>query len=96
MITGIGESGTTLVANAHPVIAQAAYSKCANPNCGSRFNFRQGQIRRIMRDENGLVAVKHFWLCRDCSKLFSLDCSGNRLRLVPRQPGFTGNVLLSN
>jgi hypothetical protein len=70
-------------------IEDTRYSKCANPSCASRFNFREGQIARIVRSESGAFVVKHLWLCKECSKLYFLDCRGNQPRLVSaRRPVF--------
>jgi hypothetical protein len=55
------------------------FSKCANPDCGASFDFRQGQLLRFQHSlpEGDAPAdahsVKHFWLCQECCETYSLE-----------------------
>jgi hypothetical protein len=64
-------------------------SRCANPACLAKFDHRKGQIFRFPKraDDQPLNthSVQHFWLCADCSKLYSLEYIENRgVALKPR------------
>jgi len=54
-------------------------SKCANPDCARPFDHRHGRFFRFHRSppEGKLVAnmhsVQHFWLCKSCCELFTLE-----------------------
>jgi hypothetical protein len=68
-------------------------SRCANPACLAEFDHRKGQLFRFpMRsvDRPGNIhSVQHFWLCADCSKLYSLEYIENHgvaLKLRAAEP----------
>jgi len=70
------------------------FSRCANPDCSSRFNDSPGGMFRFYerRLESGLPAnshsVLHLWLCAACVKIYTLESSDGgtvlRLRCAPR------------
>jgi hypothetical protein len=55
------------------------FSKCANPDCGMPFDYRQGQFFRFPKNPEkvGLGAnthsVQHFWLCDECRACYFLE-----------------------
>jgi len=55
------------------------FSKCANSDCGTPFDYRQGQFFHFHKNpkEGGpgvnIHAVQHFWLCDDCRTSYSLE-----------------------
>jgi len=57
-------------------------SQCANPVCPAGFDHRKGQLFRFpkrAKDELGNThSVQHFWLCANCSKLYSLEYIENQ------------------
>ena len=64
-------------------------SKCANPDCSAPFEFRTGRLV-IVRQPNAEASknthsVRHFWLCRSCSKSFKLEEHEAKLNLVSIQ-----------
>lgn len=71
-------------------------SKCANPDCSTAFNYRQGRIFRFHRPaESGDSpakhhSIRHFWLCNSCSEMYTLKYLGDRgvliaYRFMPEQ-----------
>jgi hypothetical protein len=53
------------------------------------FNYREGHIYCFHQDTAKRMpknshAVKHFWLCRDCFKIYALEYSSNELFLRSR------------
>ena len=52
---------------------------CANSNCSASFDYRQGRLFRFHEDraENGAHAneqfVRHFWLCKQCARTYTLE-----------------------
>ena len=63
-------------------------SKCANPDCSTTFNYRQGRIFRFHRPpESGDSpakhhSIRHFWLCNSCSEIYTLEYLGDRDVLI--------------
>ncbi|MGA8142476.1 MAG: hypothetical protein WB987_01130 [Candidatus Acidiferrales bacterium] len=64
------------------------FSKCANPDCSTQFDFHQGQFFRF---HNGHVdvepgaknhAVQHFWLCERCCETYTLRYEERRGVLI--------------
>jgi hypothetical protein len=76
------------------------FSKCANPDCTTPFSYREGQLVRFQRNHSGALdasettkAVRHFWLCKRCSKTHRLEYDKHHgLLLIVRSP----NVLAAN
>lgn len=65
------------------------FSKCSNPDCRVPFSHREGQLVRFQMSD----AVRHFWLCKRCSKTHRLEYDKNDgLLLIVRSP----NVLAAN
>jgi len=54
------------------------FARCANPDCGAPFNYRQGQLFRFLQRDPLTQAlttshsVRHLWLCKTCSELYTL------------------------
>jgi len=46
-------------------------AKCANPLCPTRFDAQSGGKFFVLRAED-LQQARHYWLCRDCSEVFTL------------------------
>lgn len=53
-------------------------SKCANPECETPFNYRQGRLLRFQKENNAGEPsenhhpLQHFWLCEACTKQYTL------------------------
>lgn len=55
--------------------------KCCNPQCKAPFDYRQGRLIRIVGPAGGTgssnhKAIKHFWMCGQCSSTFVLKQDG--------------------
>lgn len=54
-------------------------SKCANPDCGTAFDYREGRFFRFHYHRGAGEApanthsVRHFWLCRACAAIYTLE-----------------------
>jgi len=54
-------------------------SKCANPDCGIHFDYRQGRFFRFHKHHADVDepvnthSVQHFWLCERCSGIYTLE-----------------------
>lgn len=64
---------------------------CANPDCSEPFNeggrffrFRLNADSRQVR--MNAHAVQHFWLCRACAGLYTLECGKDNRVVIRRQP----------
>lgn len=57
-------------------------SRCANPACPAGFDHREGQLfrfpKRAQDQPTNTHSVQHFWLCGNCSKLYSLEYIENQ------------------
>jgi hypothetical protein len=59
-------------------------TKCANPECATPFDYRQGQFFRFPKNTcdgeqpANLHSVQHFWLCGDCSEIYTLSYWSDR------------------
>jgi len=54
------------------------FSKCANGKCTAVFDYRKGRLLRFpYRLKNAEAgsghAVVHFWLCAECTKIYTLE-----------------------
>jgi hypothetical protein len=64
--------------------------KCANPDCSVCFNEAGRLFRfRLYADPRkapvNAHSVQHFWLCKGCSELYTLEChKDNRVVIRPR------------
>jgi len=75
---------------------------CANPECSSEFDYRQGCLYRFHKQPlDGHPAnthsVQHLWLCKECARVYRLDyepCRGIFLRASVETGGQTGLVRL--
>ena len=60
------------------------FSECANPACEKPFDHHEGKFFRFpisVHDGEpppNMHSVRHFWLCGDCSEVFTLSCRGDR------------------
>ena len=72
-------------------------SKCANPDCNTRFRYlRNGKLFRFEVAVGTLDSAKgkkpahkleHFWLCEECSSSLTLRYDSNQgLMVVPLHP----------
>jgi len=62
--------------------------RCANPQCTSQFDYRQGQLLRAPRQEemeNG-GEIKHFWLCGACATRYYLEYKQGKGVIMAPQP----------
>jgi hypothetical protein len=56
----------------------STFTRCANPDCGASFDYRQGQLFRFPQSHGhrktraGSHSVKHLWLCKACSEIYTL------------------------
>ena len=54
------------------------FARCANPDCGAPFHYRQGQLFRFLQRDpltqalTSTHSVRHLWLCKTCSELYTL------------------------
>lgn len=67
------------------------FSKCANPDCGLPFDYRQGRFFRFHKNAvAGEIAnthsVQHFWLCGICRERFTLDYKDGMGVLIKNRP----------
>lgn len=63
---------------------------CANPQCASQFDYRQGQLLRAPRpdDIEAEGEIKHFWLCGACTSRYFLEYRpGQGVLMLPRPLG---------
>lgn len=63
------------------------FPRCANPQCASQFDYRQGQLLRAPR--HGEIEaegdIRHFWLCGACASRYFLEYkSGEGVVILPR------------
>jgi hypothetical protein len=55
------------------------FSKCANPDCGVPFDYREGHFFRFHKSHLPEIAppnthsVQHLWLCGKCSRKYVLE-----------------------
>jgi hypothetical protein len=69
------------------------FSKCANPECPTQFDYHQGQFFRFHNDhmEDGRDAkshsVQHFWLCERCRETYTLQYEERRGVLISIRSG---------
>ena len=53
--------------------------RCANPECGSVFDYRRGHFFRFHKDHPSgekppnTHSVQHFWLCDECCREHTLE-----------------------
>lgn len=66
------------------------FLRCANPECASQFDYRQGQLLRAPRQDDLETQgdVKHFWLCGTCANRYFLEYKqGKGVIMLPRLSG---------
>lgn len=61
----------------------AMVSKCANPNCHKQLMRLEGG--RFFGFHTSQKSIEHFWLCLDCSKVYTLKHLEGKVELVRRQ-----------
>lgn len=67
------------------------FARCTNQNCSTDFDYRQGRFFRfLVRQPEGKVPprahpVRHFWLCRKCSKAYTLQYRDGKCAVVRRE-----------
>ena len=55
------------------------FSRCANPDCGASFDYRQGRLFRFQQSHPQRQtparthSVWHLWLCKACSEIYTLE-----------------------
>jgi hypothetical protein len=54
------------------------FQRCANPQCSSQFDYRQGQLIRTPKQERQgdfgeSPEVQHYWLCGVCACRYFLE-----------------------
>jgi hypothetical protein len=79
--------GPTACRTIRRTIGPNAHPKCANPACPVAFRWMSGG--RFFRFRNARTGVRHFWLCEQCSHLFTLthvEGRGVQLQLRPQLP----------
>jgi hypothetical protein len=64
---------------------------CANPECSSQFDYREGQLirapkRRTAGDLDKPSEIKHFWLCGRCATLYVLEYRKGQGVIIAPQP----------
>src|SRR5579863_1277701 len=66
------------------------FSTCANPECSTPFNFRQGRLFRFYGNHPvgnaasvNAYSLKHLWLCKECVELYTLEYHEGRGLLIP-------------
>lgn len=71
-------------------------AKCANPDCGMKFKyFRDGRLFEFAVTAKGKHCLdgapppkkshrELFWLCAECARTMSLDCSDGEVAVVQR------------
>ena len=61
------------------------HAKCANPKCPVAFNwFGGGRFFRFKSDSAANDhGVHHYWLCKNCSRAFTLSTQGQEIVLKP-------------
>jgi len=70
------------------------FAKCANPDCGKPFDYREGQLVRFNRTvlagsiERSERLIEHFWLCGSCSEHYflSLEAQNIEMKLRNEEP----------
>lgn len=64
------------------------FSKCANPECSTSFDYKEGQFFRFHRSQldgeqpPNTHSVQHFWLCGLCSQSHTLEYQTDRGVLI--------------
>lgn len=54
------------------------FSQCANPDCKTKFDYREGRFFRFHKEHMtgdeppNTHRVQHLWLCRKCSERYTL------------------------
>lgn len=62
---------------------QEMVSKCANPNCHKQLLRMEGG-RFFGFHTSQKSSIEHFWLCLECSKLYTLKDIEGKIELVVR------------
>ena len=64
---------------------------CANPECAAPFNFRRGRLYRFYlhhfdgnAHSTNQYSLKHLWLCKKCTELYTLEYQKGMELLIPR------------
>lgn len=74
------------------------FSKCANPECQAPFDYHQGQLFRFHKDHPdnerppNTHSVQHFWLCRACCGIYSLEHQEGEGVLIKSRPEASGKA----
>jgi len=67
------------------------FSRCANPDCGVSFNYREGRLFRFHKNHApheprpNTHSVQHFWLCGACSCQYTLEYREDSGVLITRR-----------
>lgn len=52
-------------------------SECMNPDCRRKLHYlRNGRVVRVVRCDNELISVEHFWLCGNCLQKYDFRFTG--------------------
>lgn len=73
--------------------------KCARPECSALLQHGEGRFFRFQSSSDNAPrnshSVEHFWLCRECAEIYTLEYRRNRgvlmrvrLLLHPQAPSF--------
>jgi hypothetical protein len=66
------------------------FRKCANSDCAKPFAYRKGRLFRFHESHPsgqkpaGSHAVRHFWLCQDCSRSHTLEYRNGQCVLIDK------------
>jgi hypothetical protein len=66
------------------------FTKCTNPRCDNRFDYREGQLVRFSTPPSNNPSfanedrIEHFWLCGSCSVLYVLAHESGNIQIKPR------------
>lgn len=64
------------------------FSKCANLECSTSFDYEEGKFFRFHRSRTdgepppNTHSVQHFWLCGPCSQSYTLEYQNDRGVLI--------------
>lgn len=67
------------------------FSRCANPDCGKPFDYREGHFFRFHKsyrpggEPPNTHSVQHLWLCGECSENYTLNyAESHGVLILPR------------
>jgi len=75
------------------VVGNIMLVKCANPDCQTPFDYREGQLVRFCISASATQPattephVAHFWLCGRCSAIYVLKQESGKVQITRRDVG---------